>query len=167
MPEDLVVATALRCVAPNVRQHLELTQDDKIHYYSLKERLILMDKKAWSGDSYLKMVQQSMRARSGGPTPMDVDQIGQITKGKDKGGGKKGGKSKKGGWLPFGYGGGKYGGGKSYKGRGKQGGKCKKGKGKYGGRRGKGKGGGANNNTCRICGQQGHWGNECLAKLKR
>ena len=50
MPEDLAVATVLRCVAPSVRQHLELTLDDKIDYYSLKERLILMDKnsKTWT-----------------------------------------------------------------------------------------------------------------------
>lgn len=164
MPEDLVVATVLRCVTPNVRQHLELTLDDKVDYQALKEKLILMDKnsKAWSGDTYLKMVQNSMGVGgNNGPTPMEVDQVGQV-KGKDKGG-KKGSKGKKGNWFPFGFSGGKYG-GKSYKGKGKKGSKGKKGgkkgKGKYGGR-GKVKGGMMNNNTCRVCGQQGHWGNEC------
>ena len=94
--------------------------------------------------------------------PMEVDQVGQI-KGKQKG--KFKGKDKKGGgWFPFGYGGKQ--GGKSFKGKGKKGkGKkgCKKGKSKFGGP-GKGKGSGQDRNTCRICGQVGHWGNECPNK---
>ena len=34
MPEDLVVAMVVCCVVPNVRQHMELTLDDKIDYYT-------------------------------------------------------------------------------------------------------------------------------------
>ena len=162
MPDDLVVSTVLRCVDINVRKHLELTMDDSLDYQQLKERLIVMDKnsRAWSGDTYLKMVQNSMTSSSStGPAPMEVDQIGQV-KGKYKG--KQKGKDKKGGgWFPYGFGGGKYGGknskGKSKKGKGKKG---KKGKGKSQ-FNGKGKGGGQDRNTCRLCGQQGHWGNEC------
>lgn len=153
----LCLATVLRCV----------TLDDKIDYHTLKEKLTLMDKnsKAWSGDSYLKTVQNSMSSNSNGPAPMDVDQVGQVYKGKDKGG-KKGGKGEKGGWFPFWLQRGKYG-GKNSKGKGKKGSKGKKGKkgkGKYG-CRGKGKGG--NSNTCRVCGQQGHCGSECPTKLRR
>ena len=75
---------------------------------------------------------------------MEVDQVGQV-KGKYKG--KQKGKDKKGGgWFPYGFGGGKYGG------------KNSKGKSQF---NGKGKGGGQDRNTCRLCGQQGHWGNEC------
>ena len=93
---------------------------------------------------------------------MDVDQVGQVSKRKDKGG-KKGGEGKKGGWFPFGYNSSKYG-GKSFKGKGKKG-KGKKGKSKYGGR-GRGKGGNVNNNTRHVCGQQGHWANECPNKAQ-
>eukprot|EP00913_Durusdinium_trenchii_P016912 g15900.t1 len=155
MPDDLVVSTVLRCLDSNTRRHLEMTLDDTISYEKLKDRLVVMDKnvRVWSGDSYLKMVQSSMTQSSGGPVPMEVDQVGQI-KGKQKG--KRKGKDKKGGgWFPFGYGG-KQGGktfkGKGKKGKGKKGGK--KGKSKYGGN-GKGKGSGQDRNTCRICGQSG------------
>lgn len=77
MPDDLVVSTVLRCVDVNVRKHLELTMDDSLDYQQLKERLIIMDKNArvWSGDTCLKMVQNSMAtSSSSGPVPMEVDQ---------------------------------------------------------------------------------------------
>ena len=93
---------------------------------------------------------------------MEVDQVGQISKGKQKGK-RKGKDMKGGGWFPYGYGGkqgGKTSKGKGKKGKGKKG---KKGKSKYG-CNGTGKGGGQDRNTCRICGQQGHWGNECPNK---
>ena len=96
MPDDLVVSTVMRCVDINVKKHLELTMDDSLDYQQLKERLIVMDKnsQAWSGDTYLKMVQNSMTSSSStGPTPMEVDQVGQV-KGKYKG--KQKGKDKKG-----------------------------------------------------------------------
>ena len=79
-----------------------------------------------------------------------------VKKGKGKNKGKN--KGKKGGWfgMPFG---GKNGGGKNgSKSKGKH--KGKKGKGKQKGKQ-KGKGYGGNNNVCRLCGQAGHWGNEC------
>ena len=94
---------------------------------------------------------------------MEVDQVSYgKSKGKNKG---KSSKGKKGGWfnIPFG---GKYGnqkGGKNKgKSKGKKGGKHK-GKGKSGkGKSGKGKGyNNQNHNACRLCGQVGHWGNEC------
>ena len=100
----------MRCVDQNVRRHLELTLDDSVDYNTLKEKLILMDKnsRVWSGDTYLKLVQNTLDSNNG-PAPMEVDSVNQVGKGKYKGGGKKG-KSKKGGWIPFPYGGGKTGG---------------------------------------------------------
>ena len=95
---------------------------------------------------------------------MEVDQVGQISKGKQKGK-RKGKDMKGGGWFPYGYGGkqgGKTSKGKGKKGKGKKG---KKGKSKYG-CNGTGKGGGQDRNTCRICGQQGHWGNELSVRTK-
>ena len=163
MPDDLVVSTVLRCIEPNLRRHLELTMDDSITYESLKEKLILMDKnsRVWSGDSYLKLVQNSLTSDPNGPAPMEVDSINQIgTKGKRKGG--KKGKGKQKGWFPYGFGGKSF--GKTPKGKGKskgKGKKGKKGKGKQFGGKGKGS---PDRNTCRICGQQGHWGNECPNK---
>ena len=95
---------------------------------------------------------------------MDVDSVNYVgSKGKYKG--QQKGKGKKGGWLPFGYGEKSF--GKSLKGKGKQKGKGRKGKkGKsksFGGGKGKG---GQDRNTCRVCGQQGHWGNECPNKTQ-
>ena len=39
-----------------------MTMDDTATYEKLKDRLVVLDKnvRAWSGDSYLKMVQSSM-----------------------------------------------------------------------------------------------------------
>ena len=163
MPDDLVVATVLRCIEPSLRRHLELTMDDSITYEGLKEKLILMDKnsRVWSGDSYLKLVQNSLKNDPGGPAPMEVDNVNMVGgKGKFKGG--KKGKGKQKGWFPYGFGG--KASGKSQKSKGKtkgKGKKGKKGKGKPFGGKGKG---GHDRNTCRICGQQGHWGNECPNK---
>lgn len=86
--------------------------------------------------------------------------------GKGKGWKGKGGKGKKGSWFGFPYGGkGGYSkGGQKGKGKtgGKKRGKNQKGKGKS---QHKGKGYGSSYNSCRICGQQGHWGNECPQKV--
>ena len=168
MPDDLTVSTVLRCLDGPTRRHLEMVMDESMDYAKLKDKLILLDKntKAWSGDNFLKNLQVFNQPTSTsstnyqGPTPMEVDQVHYGNKGKNKGKGKS--KGKKGSWfgVPYGgkYGGGQKGGGKSKsKNKGKKGGK-NKGKGKQ--QKGKGYGGGSNN-TCRICGQYGHWGNEC------
>ena len=162
MPDDLAVSTVLRCIDAPTRRHLEMVMDDDITYSKLKEKLILLDKntKSWSGDGFLRNLQQLQNPSSSttyqGPAPMEVDQVQFGQKGKGKNKGKT--KGKKGGWfgMPFG---GKYGGGKNSKGKGKQKGKKGKEKGKQ-----KGKGYGGNNNVCRLCGQAGHWGNECPNK---
>ena len=161
MPDDLVVSTVLRCIEPNLRRHLELTMDDSITYEGLKEnqKLILMDKnsRVWSGDSYLKLVQNSLRSDPNGPAPMEVDSINQVGgKGKYKGG--KKGKGKQKGWFPWEV---------QWKDTERKGKAERKRKERQERKRkacgGKEKGG-QDRNTCRICGQQGHWGNECPNK---
>ena len=97
--------------------------DDEVTYTKLKEKLILLDKntRSWSGDGFLRNLQQAQNPTSSsstyqGPAPMEVDQVqfGQKGKGKQKGKSK----GKKGGGFGFPYGGGKS--GKSYhKGKGK------------------------------------------------
>ena len=168
LPDDLAVSTVLRCLDSATRRHLEMTMDETlVDYPTLKERLILMDKnsKSWSGDHFMKMLQNPSTSSSSNnnanqPTPMEVDMVGYGSKGKQKGKSKH--KGKKGNWwgLPLGGGKGKWNSwnnNKGSKGKGKQKGKKgQKGKGKY--KSGKGKG---DDNTCRICKQPGHWGNEC------
>eukprot|EP00435_Cladocopium_sp_Y103_P032379 s3453_g8.t1 len=96
---------------------------------------------------------------------MEVNAVRFGRKGKGKS--KNNSKGKKGSRFGLSYGGKSGGGskgvrkGKSKK-KGKKGGKGKN-KGKY--QKGKGYGGGAsNNNVCRLCGQYGHWGNDCPLK---
>ena len=118
MPDDLAVSTVLRCIDAPTRRHLEMVMDDDVTYSRLKEKLILLDKntKTWSGDGFLKNLQQLQNPSSSstsyqGPAPMEVDrgQLGQKGKGKFK---NNKGKGKKGGWFGMAYGG-KYGGGKN------------------------------------------------------
>ena len=165
MPDDLAVSTILRCIDAPTRRHLEMVMEDDVTYSKLKERLILLDKntKAWSGDGFLRNLQQLQNPTSSsstsyqGPAPMEVDQVQFGQKGKGKSKGKS--KGKKGGWFGMAYGG-KYGGKSNGKSKGKNKGKKGKGKNKGKSQKGKGYGSGSSNNTCRICGQQGHWGNE-------
>ena len=169
MPDDLTVSTVLRCLDGATRRHLEMVMDDGMDYAKLKDKLILLDKntKAWSGDIFLKNLQvfnqlSSSSSTYQGPAPMEVDQVQYGNKGKSKGKSKS--KGKKGGWFGFPYAGGGHKG--SNKGKSKQ--KGKKGnKGKSKGTHQKGKGySSGNNNTCRICGEYGHWGNECPLKSR-
>ena len=141
--------------------------DETYTYGKLKEKLIMLDKstKSWFGENFLKSLQAthnpatSSSTTSQGPVPMEVDQVSYGHKGKGKNKGKNG-KGKKGGWFGFPYGGKSYGKGKSKgKHKGKKGKSKSKGKHSY---KGKGYNSGiGNSNTCRLCGQQGHWGNEC------
>ena len=163
LPDNLLISTVLRCVNQQVRQHLQLTIDDKATYKNVRERLMNYENnaKTWTAESLLKQVQDAGQAS--GPTPMEVDYVGEkgyYNKGKgQKGKGKHDkGKGKGSGWSNFNWlTGGGYG-----KSKGKQKGKSKgknKGKGKKGG--GKKGGGKVQPGNCRICGQYGHWGNEC------
>eukprot|EP00435_Cladocopium_sp_Y103_P028310 s1787_g7.t1 len=169
MPDDLTVSTVLRCLDSATRRHLEMVMDEGMNYAQLKDKLILLDKntKAWSGDNFLRNLQSFNQPTSSsstyqGPAPMEVDQVQFGGKGKSKSKGKQ--KGKKGGWFGVPYGG-KYGGGQKGGNKGKSKHKGKKGsKGKNKGKQQKGKGYGGGNNTCRLCGGYGHWGNECPLK---
>ena len=59
MPDDLVVATVMRCVDAGARKHLQYSMDDSMTYQQLKEKLILLDKntRSWSGEALLKNFQ--------------------------------------------------------------------------------------------------------------
>ena len=133
MAEDLVISTLLKCVDAPTRKHLQLTIDETTTYERLKDLLIQYDRnsRTWSSDTIMKGLQLQYHggdaaASSSGPTPMEVDRV------HDKGKGKKG-HGKKGWNFPFG---GKWGGGKSSKGKKGKKGKSK-GKGKKGGKKGK------------------------------
>ena len=175
MPDDLTVSTVLRCLDSGTRRHLEMVMDDTMDYSKLKDKLILLDKntRAWSGDNFLKNLQIMNQPSSSssttyqGPAPMEVDQVQFGHKGKNKG--KSNSKGKKGSWFGFPYGGKSSGGSKGgrkgkSKNKGKKGGKSKN-KGKQ--QKGKGYGNSSNHNICRLCGQYGHWGNECPLKVNQ
>ena len=160
MPDNLIVSTILGCVDAQTKKHLQLTMSDDTDYQKLKEKLILYERnsRTWSGDAIMKSIQDNFRLEkpSEEPSPMEVDSVGQVgLKGK-KG---KGGKGKGKNWGGWTFGAGKAGSwGAAYRNpKGKAKGKDKKGKKGKGkkGKDGKGKG------VCRICGQPGHWGNEC------
>ena len=170
MPDDLTVSTVMRCLDGPTRRHLELVMDEGMDYPKLKDKLILLDKntKVWSGNTFLMNLQvfdqpsTSSSSNYQGPAPMEVDQVHYGSKGKGKSKGKQ--KGKKGSWFGVPYGGNTVAKVEA-KAKSKRKGK-KRGKGKNNGKhqKGKGCGGGGGNNTCRICGGYGHWGNECLHK---
>ena len=173
-PKSLLMVTLIRCSPPNLRQHLQLTLQDSSTYKSVKETMLLYEKttKAWSSESVLREVGATQGGRQGDePTPMEVDQVQGHYKGKGKG--KNKGKTKgKSNWSTWGFGA-----GSAWKGRGRGKGKGgRKGKGKSKGKKGKGKAkgkkgskggkkGGSKGDRCRLCGQPGHWGNECPNRM--
>ena len=173
-PKSLLMGTLIRCSPPNLRQHLQLTLQDSSTYKSVKETMLLYEKttKAWSSESVLREVGATQGGRQNEePTPMEVDQVQGYHKGKGKGKGK--GKTKgKSSWSTWGFGA-----GSAWKGRGRGKGKGgRKGKGQSKGKKGKGKTkgkkgskggskGSKGNDRCRLCGQSGHWGNECPNRM--
>ena len=58
-PDDLVVATVMRCVDAGTRKHLQYNMDDSMTYQQLQEKLIMLDKntRSWFGESMLKNFQ--------------------------------------------------------------------------------------------------------------
>ena len=111
MPDDLAVSTVLRCIDAPTRRHLEMIMDENINYEKLKEKLILLDKntKSWSGDGFLKNLQQLQNPTTSssstsyqGPAPMEGGP-GAVWQGQAQGKGKQ--KGKKGGWFGLPYGG--------------------------------------------------------------
>ena len=170
-PDDLMLATLIRAAPADIRKHLQLTITGHTTY---RESILVYERTAqvWDPARVMQQFSGDGGGNADGPVSMEVDQIGQVqqnNKGFNKGGWSHKGKGKdKGGkgkgssfwWSAYsgGYSGGgrgQYKGGKS-KGKSKQ--KGKKGKSKKGS---KGKGKTVDPDACRICGNKGHWGNEC------
>ena len=130
-PDELKVATLMRCCNSKLREFLQLNIKDSSTYVEVREHIMNYERvsKSWSQEQVLKAIQQDpSRPDSGGPTPMEIDRI-EKGKGKNKSKGKSKGKEGKGsGWSSGAWGFGRG------RGRGRDG----KGKGKK--RTGKGKG---------------------------
>ena len=156
--DELISAVLLRSLPNDLRAHVTVNLPESCSYRDLRELLLRWDRsnQRWSSQTI-----NAPSASSNDPVPMDIDQVrasGKWGKGKSKGKGKyDSGKGKhsqhsspgwQGGGWPKDFKGGKD------KGKGK--GKNDKG-GKAWGKDGKAKGKG----NCRLCGQPGHWKNEC------
>ncbi|CAE7337252.1 unnamed protein product [Symbiodinium sp. CCMP2592] len=168
-PEDLMIATVTTGLKEPLRSQVQLRMSSSTKYRDIREWVLQWESVNAPWSSSLPAARGS-KPDSGGPQPMDVDVI-KGKKGKDKG--KKGkGKGKDGkpsgkgkqdwnqnaGWQSNAWHGGwqnnawNNGGWNQDKGGGKN---QPKGKGKSKGQ-GHGKQG-----SCHICGQTGHWKNEC------
>ena len=179
-PEELKVATLIRCSEAKLREHLQLTVTEDTTYAQLKQIILGHDKacKAWTPEAVMKSLQNIGNPSStdaNGPQPMEADRV------EDKGKGKKGGKCKgknKGWWSAgsygfgrgYGRGRGKGGKGKKGKSKGKNKGKTKskgKGYGNFGGGKkgGKGKNNNVSSQQCRLCLEYGHWARECPNRM--
>ena len=167
-PDELKIATLLRCSPAKLKEHLQLTLDDKATYNQVREQILNFERvsKSWSHETVLKSIHDANKGVADGPTPMEVDRV----EGKSKGKGKKG--KGKGGWnIPWGAGrgfGGRSGGkakGKGKKGRGRGNNKGGKSKGKKGKSKDGQKGKGAGYNQCKICFGYGHWSGECPQRM--
>ena len=180
--DDLLISTLLRCCQPEVRRHLQLTMNGGTTYAEIRESVLLFERtcQTWDPNTILQQFGNRDRLAGGnqnandGPTPMEVDRVGygdgQKGKGKwnNKGGKGKGSKGGKGSpwWLSGGAGAGK-GSWQPKGGKGKGKGKWSKGeKGSKGYKGGKSKSKNKSKDSCRICGQYGHWGNECPRRVQ-
>ena len=170
-PDELKVATLMRCCNSKSREFLQLNIKDSSTYLEVREHIMNYERvsKSWTQEQVLKALQDPLRPDSGGPTPMEIDRVEVKGKGKNKG--KSKGKNSSGsGWssgawgFGRGRGRGRDGEGKGKKGRGK-------GKGKNKGKsKNKGKGpnkGKVGQDQCAICygyGGYGHWSRDCPQK---
>ncbi len=170
-PDELKVATLMRCCNSKLREFLQLNIKESSTYLEVREHIMNYERvsKSWTQEQVLKAIQQDpSRPDAGGPTPMEIDRI-EKGKGKNKSKGKSKGKEGKGsGWssgawgFGRGRGRGRDGKGKGKKGRGKGKGKNKgksknKGKGNYKGKVGQ--------DQCAICHGYGHWSRECPHRM--
>ena len=172
-PDELKIATLMRCCHPKLKEYLQLSVDDSSSYATIKEHILNYERvsRAWSHENVLKSIDAAHKQQQpdpNGPAPMEIDRVADdgYKGGKGKGKGKYKGKGK---WnLPWGagrFGGRGKGKGKGKKGRGRGNAKAK-GKGKKGGKhKGGQKGGKAGPNQCKICYGYGHWSNECPHKM--
>ena len=163
-PDELKVATLMRCCNSKLREFLQLNIKDSSTYLEVREHIMNYERvsKSWTQEQVLKALQDPLRPDSGGPTPMEIDRVEVKGKGKNKG--KSKGKNNSGsGWSSgaWGFGRGR-GRGRDGKGRGKKG--RGKGKGKNKGKsknKGKGNKGKVGQDQCAICYGYGHWSRDC------
>ena len=165
-PDELKVATLMRCCNAKLREFLQLNIKDASTYQEVREHIMNYERvpKSWSQEQVLKAIQDTPKPDSGGPAPMEIDRV-EKGKGKGKEKGKEKGKRGRGGWdagaWMFGRGRGKG----NYKGKGKKGKGRGKGKGKNKGKRGQGKTK-AGPNQCSICFGYGRWSRECPRRME-
>ena len=163
-PDELKVATLMRCCNSKLREFLQLNIKDSSTYLGVREHIMNYERvsKSWTQEQVLKALQDPLRPDSGGPTPMEIDRVEVKGKGKNKG--KSKGKNNSGsGWSSgaWGFGRGR-GRGRDGKGKGKKG--RGKGKGKNKGKsknKGKGNKGKVGQDQCAICYGYGHWSRDC------
>ena len=168
-PDELKVATLMRCCNNKLREFLQLNIKDSSTYVEVREHIMNYERvsKSWTQEQVLKAIQQDpARPDLGGPTPMEIDRVEVKGKGKSKS--KSKGKNNSGyGWSSgaWGFGRGR-GRGRDSKGKGKKG--RGKGKGKNKGKsKNKGKGphkGKVGQDQCAICYGYGHWSRDCPHK---
>ena len=168
-PDELKVATLMRCCNNKLREFLQLNIKDSSTYVEVREHIMNYERvsKSWTQEQVLKAIQQDpARPDLGGPTPMEIDRVEVKGKGKSKS--KSKGKNNSGyGWSSgaWGFGRGR-GRGRDGKGKGKKG--RGKGKGKNKGKsKNKGKGphkGKVGQDQCAICYGYGHWSRDCPHK---
>ena len=167
-PDELKVATLMRCCNNKLREFLQLNIKDSSTYVEVREHIMNYERvsKSWTQEQVLKAIQQEPgRPDPGGPAPMEIDRIEHKGKGKSKNKGKeqKGGRGN--GWDSMAWGFGRGRGKGNNKGKGKKGKGRGKGKGKNKGKKGQGKTK-AGPNQCSICFGYGHWSRECPRRME-
>ena len=151
LADDTQLSTLLRVVPAQLRNHLQLSMEEDADYGKIREKVVSYERTTSSWSSQANYREFDIKKDDGHDeaVPMEVDRVKGIFKGKQKG------KSK---WS-----------GKDYnKGKGKwKDGKPKlkdKGKGKEYNKGDAGRGKGKcylSPDTCKLCGQKGHWSKEC------
>ena len=164
LADNVQLSVLVKCLPNHVRQHVQLQMSESSTYSQIREQVVGYETvtKSWSNSrihSELGITGNFSDNRNE-PSPMEVDMVKQKGKGgkgdyKGKGGGKHG-----------------YNKGKGKESKGKGFGRPNDSKGKGGkgnwNQQGSGKGKGAgkqgkmiSDNTCLLCGKQGHWKRDC------
>ena len=166
-PDELKVATLMRCCTAKLREFLQLNIKEDATYNQVREHIMNYERvsKSWTQEQVLKSIQDTPKPNDG-PVPMEIDRV-EKGQWKGKGKGKDKGKGQYGGWesgfwgFGRGRGRGRDGKGKGKKGKGKDKGKGK-GKGKSKNNKGKGQSKGKlQPNQCSLCRGFGHWRSNC------
>ena len=161
LSDDIMTSTLLRVLPKHIQQHLHLQMTSTSDYRSVRQMVLSYEVASSTystGRIHAELdVVTSYATPSGGPQPMEIDQIAQYGKSSGKYGVPQGkGKDSKGNFSK-----GKNSKGKHSKGKYQpQPGKTGKGKGKDKGPQ-DGKGKKLHNNQCSYCLKFGHWRKDC------